>query len=486
VVEGDASHAGPASEPAVTPSRRDGRLLRRTTGGLVVVVLAAAVASYQFDLGDRLGLALPDPSLEPAAVAPPFELPAAVPAAAVAGASTLVAANPAAVSRAIRRLATAPKLGPSVAVAVAEVSTGDTVFTSGTPVVTPASTMKLLTTMAALDAMGPDHRFETTVVRTGRRLVLVGGGDPLLTRVPPGGDAYPRRADLTTLAAQTAKALATAGFARVRLGYDTSLFTGTGSAPTWPPDYVGGNVVSPITSLWVDEGREHAGNAKRSPDPALAAAQFFATALAKQGVRVAGIPTSVVAPAAAKQVAAVSSPPLAQIVQRTLELSDNEAAEVLAHQVAVAEGDEASFDGAAASVEKVLRTLGVRLRGASIHDGSGLSRADRLHHNTLLDVLQVAAAEPRLRTVVTGLPVAGYTGSLSYRFETASPDALGEVRAKTGTLTGVSGLAGTVMTRDGVLLTFVAIADKVKPQNTLDARAKLDELAGALAECVCG
>jgi D-alanyl-D-alanine carboxypeptidase/D-alanyl-D-alanine-endopeptidase (penicillin-binding protein 4) len=478
VSEGDASHA--------QRSGRGGRLLRRTTGGLVVALLAAAGASYQLDLGDRLGLAAPDPRTEPAAVAPPLALPIAGLAPAVALPSELVAANSEAVSRAVARLAVDKKLGRRVSVAVADVSTGDTVFTSGPPVVTPASTMKLLTTAAALDVLGPDHRFATTVVRDGRRLVLVGGGDPLLTKVPQGKGAYPQRADLTTLAKQTAKALRAAGVARVRLGYDVSLFAGPAAAPTWEPDYLTDNVVSPITSLWVDEGREREGRAGRSADPALAAARFFAAALAEQRIRVTGVPVSVLAPSGGTQVAAASSPPLSQIVQRTLEVSDNEAAEVLARQVAVARSEEASFAGASAAVEEVLRGLGVRLRGAVIGDGSGLSRADHLHYNTLLDVLQIATADPQLRTVVTGLPVAGYNGSLASRFETAPRDALGEVRAKTGTLTGVSGLAGTVMTRDGVLLTFVAIADKVKPVNTLDARAKLEELAGALAACVCG
>ena len=483
---GDAFHAEPAVERAQPAARRDGRLLRRTTGGLVVAVLAAAVASYQFELGDRLGLASPDPATEPAAVAPPFALPAAVTAPLVAGQAPFVAADAGAVSRAVQKLAVARKLGRSVSVAVAEAGTGDNVFTSGTPVVMPASTMKLLTAAAALDVLGPDHRFTTTVVREGKRLVLVGGGDPLLTRVSHEHDEYPHRADLTTLARQTARALTTAGVTRVRLGYDTSLFIGPAVEPTWEPDYIPENVVSPITSLWVDEGREREGFAGRSQDPALAAAQLFAKALAEHGVRVAGVPTSVPAPAAAAQIAAVSSAPLSQIVQHTLELSDNEAAEVLARQVAVARGGVASFAGAALEVEEVLRGLGVRLRGAVIHDGSGLSRADRLHRNTLIDVLQLATTDPRLRVVATGLPVAGYTGSLAYRFETASREALGEVRAKTGTLSGVNGLAGTVVTRDGVLLTFVAIADRVKQADTLAARAKLDQLAGALAACVCG
>ena len=60
----------------------------------------------------------------------------------------------------------------------------------------------------------------------------------------------------------------------------------------------------------------------------------------------------------------------------------------------------------------------------------------------------------------------------------------GLVRAKTGTLTGVSALAGTTVTRDGRLVFFALLADQV--QSTLDARAALDAAAVALAACRCG
>jgi D-alanyl-D-alanine carboxypeptidase/D-alanyl-D-alanine-endopeptidase (penicillin-binding protein 4) len=200
---------------------------------------------------------------------------------------------------------------------------------------------------------------------------------------------------------------------------------------------------------------------------------------------VAGPPQPRMAGAGMTQIAAVHGAPLSQVVQHTLEVSDNEASEVLARHVAIASGGSASFDGGAAAVSEVLARLGVDLTGAVIHDGSGLSRADRLGPGTLLDVLRVAATDPDLRTVVSGLPVAGFSGSLALRFEKAPRVALGVVRAKTGTLTGVNGLAGTVMTRDGVLLTFVAIADKVRPANTLFARDQLDRIAGALAACAC-
>jgi serine-type D-Ala-D-Ala carboxypeptidase/endopeptidase (penicillin-binding protein 4) len=183
----------------------------------------------------------------------------------------------------------------------------------------------------------------------------------------------------------------------------------------------------------------------------------------------------------------VRSAPLAEIVQHIVEVSDNEGAEVLAHQVAVAQGRPATFAGAAVAVRHALGRLGISTAGDRIYDGSGLSRDDRLRADTLLAVIRTASADrhPGLRSAVADLPVAGFTGSLAARFDKGNPLGLGRVRAKTGTLTGVHGLAGTVTTRDGAVLEFVAVADKVRPVNTLDARARLDELAAALAGCAC-
>ena len=130
---------------------------------------------------------------------------------------------------------------------------------------------------------------------------------------------------------------------------------------------------------------------------------------------------------------------------------------------------------------------GVDLAGDRVYDGSGLSRRSRVRLDTLVDVLRVAASpeHPELRAVVSGLPVAGFTGSLELRFDEAAAPGAGVVRAKTGTLTGVSGLAGLVTDAEGGPLVFAAVADKVALLDTLDARDALDRLAAALATCRC-
>ncbi|HLN76196.1 MAG TPA: D-alanyl-D-alanine carboxypeptidase/D-alanyl-D-alanine-endopeptidase [Nocardioidaceae bacterium] len=470
---------------------RSGRVVRRWSGGLVLLVLVLAVVSYSFDLGPRvLGWDRPSPVTAPAEVAPPpgLTLPSPSAAASVAQPEPDQAGDPAAVRRALAKLLHDKDLGPRVAVVVGQVSDGATVFKTGPSSITPASTMKLLTTTAALATLGPDHRFSTAAVAgaSPRDVVLVGGGDPLLARTPR-GDAYPPRADVTTLAKATARSLKQLGRTRVRLGYDNTLFAGPAVNPAWPSTYITENVVSPISALWVDEGRERLGLAARAGDPALAAATDFAQALEKQGIVVRGKPRPEAAKPAAQEYAAVHSAPLAQIVQWILEVSDNEGAEVLSRQVARAEGEPASFAGGAAAVKAVLTRLGVDTSGARILDGSGLSRDNRLAPGTLLGVLELAASDDHsdLRRVVTGLPVAGFTGSLTYRFDKGDAAGLGRVRAKTGTLTGVHVLAGLATDEDGTVFAFVAAADRVKPIHTLDARERLDEVAAALAACSC-
>ena len=470
-----------------------GRVLRRSTAGLVVLVLVAALASYQFDLGRRwFGLGNPSPVTAPAQVLPPagLRLPATHRAAPVAGRTPERAVDDAAVARALAPLVGAKKLGRHVVVEVAQMSNGKVVYRHGGGLVTPASTMKMLTTTAALGALGPQHRFTTRVVATpqSKRIVLVGGGDPLLGR--RASSDYPARANIDTLARSTAKALKAIGRKRVTLGYDASLFTGPAINPQWEPTYIPEDVVSPISALWVDEGRDEPGGSARTRVPATAAAQAFAKALERHHIQVLGTPVAAKAPQTShggEAIASVRSAPLAEIVQHTLELSDNEAAEVLARQVAVAKHRPASFTGAVHAVRAELAGLGVSTRGDLMYDGSGLSRHDRLTPQTLLSVLHVAssAGHPELRPAVASLPVAGFTGSLRDRFATASLLGRGTVRAKTGTLTGVHGLTGIVTSADGAVMTFVAIADKVKPLNTLFALARIDSIAAALGACRC-
>ena len=466
-----------------------GRVLSWLPEVLVVLVVAAAFGNVQYDLGRRwLGLDETDPDTHPAQVLPPLglDLVAGTPAPVVALPLSPGTADPGAVRSALSRLLADQRLGKHVDVLVTDLTTGEVLFEHGSGAVTPASTTKLLTSLAALQSLGPMTRFSTKVVAVGNRLTLVGGGDPFLASGPAAAKGrYPARADVHTLARRTATALAAQGVTRVRLSYDATLFTGPAANPTWPADYLPDGVVPPISALWVDEGKvDH----RYVTDPAGVAGRIFARALAGAGIKVVGPVRRGKAPAAAVEVAQMKSAPVGEIVQHTLSVSDNNAAEVLARQVGLQEGRAGSFEGGTDAVFAVLRRLGVDLAGSHVYDGSGLSRKNRLTPRTLLDVLRVASSpeHPTLRELITGLPVAGFTGSLQDRFDTGPAAARGRVLAKTGTLTGVHGLAGVASDLDGDLLGFVMIADRVAVSNTMPARVGIDRMAAALGACHCG
>lgn len=367
---------------------------------------------------------------------------------------------------------------------------GSDAFASGPRRVIPASTTKLLTSVAALVSLGPDRRFGTRVVR-GREedeIVLVGGGDPYLASRAPAAGTWPERADLDTLAAETARALEDAGRDSVRLSYDDSLFSGPRAAATWEPNYLPEGVVAPISALWVDRGVGPGGYGKAANPPALAAT-VFAAGLRARGIEVTGRPLGRTAPAGADELARVDGPTVAAIVERVIEVSDNEAAEVLAHHVGLSERGAGTFDDGAAATMDLLAGLGVDLDGSQLYDGSGLSRANRLSVHTIADTIRVAARpeKPELRPAVSGLPVGGFNGSLTYRFGAVPPESLGRIRAKTGTLTGVSGLAGIVVDADDNPMVFVMVADRVRAgrPGAGDVRLVIDDLVAALATCHC-
>ncbi|MGP3987847.1 D-alanyl-D-alanine carboxypeptidase/D-alanyl-D-alanine endopeptidase [Streptomyces sp. 3N207] len=347
----------------------------------------------------------------------------------------------------------------------------------------PASTVKLATAVAALTARGESYRIATRAVGKGDRVTLVGGGDPTLTE-----------RQLAAMAARTARALDKRGVHKVRLGYDTSRYTGTDQHVIGPNENL-----ARVTPLMVDEGRtggppgaggsggnsDH-GPAPRVADPALAAAQAFADELGEKGVTVEGAPKERKAAKGAAKLAVHHSATLGALVERMLTNSDNDIAEALARQTAIAEGEPAGFKGADRAVRHTLEKLGLPLKGARFADGSGLDRADRVSPALLTRLLTLAADpdRPGLRPVLTGLPVAGFTGTLDTRYggERGEPGA-GLVRAKTGTLTGVNTLAGTVVDADGRMLAFAFMTTGAPGRDA--AQKSLDRLASALANCGC-
>ncbi|QDY78284.1 D-alanyl-D-alanine carboxypeptidase/D-alanyl-D-alanine endopeptidase [Streptomyces qinzhouensis] len=360
-------------------------------------------------------------------------------------------------------------LGPRPGVSVVDLTTGRELYgrDPGRAMI-PASTVKIATAVAALSALGPYHRIPTTVHATpdARSLTLVGGGDATLDR-----------AGLRTLARRTAGDLRARKVTKVTLGYDTSAYRG----PDLHPIGVNGNIAR-VTPLMVDQGRtdpRSTGPADRVADPAGEAARTFREMLENEGVTVGG-DTAPGRPAAGSEpLAEVLSPPLADLAERMLTTSDNDIAESLARQTAIARNEEPSFAGAGRAVREQLAVLKVPLAGARFADGSGLDRAGRVTPRLLTSLLTRAAepSHPGLRPVLTGLPIGGFTGTLESRHTGPAPGS-GVLRAKTGTLTGVNALSGTVPSHDGTLLGFAFLANDT-PSPTA-AQPALDRLATAL------
>ena len=163
-------------------------------------------------------------------------------------------------------------------------------------------------------------------------------------------------------------------------------------------------------------------------------------------------------------------------------------AENLARHVALAIGEPASFSGGASAVTRELGQLGIT-SGIRLVDGSGLSPADLISPDALVRVLELAIARPRLRALLAGLPVAGFSGTLSAGqsvFSRIGGAALGSVRAKTGNLGTVAALAGVVYDKSGSVLVFAFMADAVPSAGLLqDAAQAIDGAASALAGCGC-
>jgi serine-type D-Ala-D-Ala carboxypeptidase/endopeptidase (penicillin-binding protein 4) len=352
----------------------------------------------------------------------------------------------------------------------------------------PASTTKVLTAAAALEALGPDHRLETTTRQFGRTVYLVGGGDPTIVAsgrsyVSP---SYPRPATLAALARRTAAALGATH--RIRLRLDATAWYGPGLAIGWKPTYVSEGDITPPSALEVDEGRTDPTNefAARTTTPVAQAGEVFASLLAQNGITVIGPVRQAQASIAARQIASVSSPTVAALVQRTLTVSDDDLAEALGRAVAIHLGLPPTFSGSADAVKSTIQSLGISTRGVALYDTSGLSHRDRIPPRVLVAVLRAAGSSrhPELAAIYPGLPVAGLTGTLALRYQTKPTlSAAGILRAKTGTLTGVNTLAGSVVDHSGRRLVFAFLAsDASAPWLTVPA---LDYLASRLTRCGC-
>ena len=393
------------------------------------------------------------------------------------------APDPAVLSDQLAPLLAAPALGAGVSAQVVDVASGDVLLDQdGAAPATPASTAKLLTAVAALTTLDPSDTLETTVVAGAvpGEVVLVGGGDPTLSRTSP-SQTYPGAPTVAELATQVVAAMP-AGTPVTRIVVDSSLFTGPLTAGGWGPADAPSTYAAPVTATAVDGARVSPGSQARSGQPGLDAGSALADALGARGATV----VLGEAPEGTETLATVRSAPIARLVEQMLSQSDNMLAEALARQIALARERPASFEGGAQAVTEALTEAGVDATGVTLSDASGLSRDDRVPAEVLAAVIRGAAdgSIEGAAGLLSGLPVAGYDGTLFDRGDDDPATAPGAVRAKTGTLLGVHALAGTAVTADGRLLAFAVVADAAAGSEVA-VEAVLDDIAATLAGCGC-
>lgn len=377
---------------------------------------------------------------------------------------------------------------------VRDVSSGDVVWEKDASVgVRPASTTKVLTAAAALLTFGLDDRVSTDVfvVDGGRTVVLVGGGDVGLS-----GE------QLDDLAGQ----VRAAGVQPERVVVDASVWSQQSWLEKWGQENIAEGFIAPIEPAMLYGARVGAstGDVPRSDSPSMDVAREFASRLgvgeidvdwdgavlsAAQGDTVAaktgqtskdsrGEKGDAQQVDVARKVASVQSARLVDRVREMMLHSDNVLAESLGRQVAAARGVEAPDAAAAgAAVLATLSEAGFDVQGVHLDDCSGMSDDDRIPASVLSSVLAGAGSDARVRLLPDLLPVAHGSGTLASRFD--GLDGAGWVRAKTGTLTTTSGLAGVVTADSGRVYSFGFVSNE---SEVLPARAALDELASVLRE----
>ena len=183
-----------------------------------------------------------------------------------------------------------------------------------------------------------------------------------------------------------------------------------------------------------------------------------------------------------EEVLTSQSPELQEMLGFALTWSDNLLTERIARLASQAAGYPLNDAGVARTFEKVLAGLGVDSKGLVIKDASGLSKENRVTAHQVAQLLLKIKSDSRFAPLIGGLPVGGISGTLRNRFVDTAPQAVGLVKAKTGTLNGTANLAGYVEAGDREYI-FVIIADRLSKSNRAEkfARATEDRILGKIA-----
>jgi serine-type D-Ala-D-Ala carboxypeptidase/endopeptidase (penicillin-binding protein 4) len=399
--------------------------------------------------------------------------------------------------------------GAHLGVTVLDASTGDIIFShNADDAFTPASSLKLLTTAAILDKLGSTYQFTTQVlggtVESGAipYLVLRGIGDPTLTPTGPHS--------LETLAQQ----LFAAG---VRSVTDLHIDDFAFDHPRWGNGWMWDDPAFPIGAIFLDGpdapyaemvSEENTPNPELITNPevyALEIGALFRTALESAGITVSGNVLHQAATSSDQVLTSITSAPLMDIVVPTNKESINEYTEQLYMRLGLADETVGSApstpDSSYEALAAFLTKTGINPDETRLRDASGLSRYNLISPNQLAAVLRYMYLTPiiqegtapapdvayhqNLNVFIDSLPIAGTGeatdeaatrgGSLRNRLIDTGLD----VRAKTGSMTGISSLSGYMTTDSGRILVVVMLMDNYVGAGS-DLRRLQDELLLAM------
>ncbi|GAA1685859.1 D-alanyl-D-alanine carboxypeptidase/D-alanyl-D-alanine-endopeptidase [Nonomuraea maheshkhaliensis] len=394
----------------------------------------------------------------------------------------------------------------------------------------PASNTKLFTSAAAVETLGLDYRFPTTVLNTGRKAGSVLAGDLVLRGT---GDPTMLAEDYDALAADVAKAgikvvtgklvADDTWFDDRRLGNDwawddeTAYYAAPISALTASPDrdYDAGSVIvavsaengkvkvstTPATDYLKIVNKATAGaetdvlierqHGTRTvvvtgtvadpyqewvavDDPTAYATSLFRKALGKHGVKVLGPTESAAAPASAKKLAEHQSMTLGELLVPFMKLSNNIHAEILTKAMGRKVSGQGTWSAGLKVSTDFAKANGVQV--INMRDGSGLSRRDGFSPGSIVQLLSAVRAKPWFSTWYESLPIAGnadrFTGG-TLRSRMRGTPAADNVHAKTGSLTGVTSLSGYVTSADGEPLIFSIMLNQYLSGSPKDIEDKI-------------
>lgn len=348
----------------------------------------------------------------------------------------------------------------------------------------PASTTKLLTALAAFTQLPADARVDTVLARgtEPNTLVVIPGGDPTMSRGAEPGPLFPGAATIT----QAADIVSASDLDPVRVIVAPGPYSGPGLGPGWSPGEIAAGNLAPIEPWMLDAGRMDPADeySPRYAEPGLAAGRILARQLGvdPETVRVSADPVET-----GEELGRVSSAELVERVRSMLVYSDNVLAEAICREVALDRDpdDPADFAAGTSAVVDTLSERGLDMSRVKLEDCSGMSAGNRIPAGVLTDVLRTASgpeANREMRDLLDTLPVAAGSGTLADRFSGPSGAGAGWVRAKTGTLSGTSALAGTVTDVDGRSMSFALLSSGTNPA---EARPMLDRIAAELRGCGC-